>query len=70
MSRIKGRYVGQIIITIDVPRKKTDFPIAEIKENFRQKLTKGLQEELQSQMEDLGTIELDEQYLDVYEVTE
>lgn len=70
MNRIKGRYVGQVIITIDVPHKETDFPVAEIKESLRKNLTKILQEELQLQMDNLGTIEINEQYLDVYEVTE
>ena len=71
MGRIKGRYVGRLIINLDVPyNKNKDLPIAEIKENFRKHFTEALREELQIQLDGEGTVELEEQYLDVYEVTE
>ena len=34
MSRIKGRYVTQVILTIDVERTEGMVPIEDIKENF------------------------------------
>ncbi len=71
MGRIKGRYEGRLIVSIDAPYdREKDFPIAEVKENFRKHFTETLREELQIQLDDEGTVELEEQYLDVYEVTE
>lgn len=71
MNRVKGRYVAQIIIEINSPyREGKDFPIDVVKKNFREGLTAGLKEELQSQIDDIGTVEINEQYLDVYGVTE
>ena len=71
MGRIKGRYVGRLIINLDVPYDKNkDLPIAEIKEHFQKRCTEGLREELQIQLDAMGTVELEEQYLNIYEVTE
>ena len=71
MGRIKGRYEGRLIVNIDTPYDKdTDFPMAKVKENFRKHFTEALLEELQIQLDGEGTVELEEQYLDVYEVTE
>ena len=71
MGRIKGRYEGRLVVSIDVPHDKyKDFPIAEIKEHFQKHCTEGLREELQIQLDAMGTVELEEQYLNIYEVTE
>lgn len=71
MNRLKGRYVAQITIEINAPyREGEDLPIDVVKKNFREGLTAGLKEELQQQIEDMGTVEIAEQYLDVYGVTE
>lgn len=68
--RVKGRYVAQIIIDIDVDAEKTSLPINEIRKNVTEGLTPALQDELQSQLDsDLKgcTVELTQQYADVWE---
>lgn len=71
MGRIKGRYEGRLIVNIDVPHDKyKDFPIAEIKESFRKYFTKMLCDALQEPLKGEGVVELEEQYLNIYEVTE
>lgn len=71
--RIKGRYAAQVIIDIDVDAEKTRLPINEIRKNITEGLTPALQDELQSQLDgDLEgcTVELIQQYADVWEVEE
>lgn len=71
MDRIKGRYVAQIIVDINMPyRKSSDRPVADIKERFRKMLTPMIEAELQDQMGSDGKVIVNEQLLDVYEVTE
>ena len=71
MSRIKGRYVAQVMIDINLPyRESEDRPMADIKERFRKMLTPMIQEELQDQLGSDGNVTVSEQLLDVYEVTE
>lgn len=71
MDRIKGRYEGRLIVSIDVPHDKyKDFPIAEIKESFQKYFTKMLCDALQEPLKGEATVELEEQYLSIYEVTE
>lgn len=71
MDRIKGRYVAQIIVDINMPyRKSSDRPVADIKERFRKMLTPMMEAELQDQMGSDGKVIVNEQLLDVYEVTE
>lgn len=70
MSRLKGRYVAQLIIDINTPyREQDDRPIAEVKERFKTMLTPMLHERIQKSIGD-AAVNLVEQYLDVYEVTE
>lgn len=71
--RIKGKYVAYVIIDIDVDAKKTGLPFGEIHKNITEGLTPALKDELQSQLdgEIRGcTIEVIQQYADVWEVEE
>ena len=71
MGRIKGRYEGRLIVSIDVSHDKyKDFPIAEIKESFQKYFTKMLCDALQEPLKGEGTVELEELHLNIYEVTE
>lgn len=71
MNRIKGRYVAQLIVDIDTPYgDPDDRPIAEVKERFRTMLTPMIREELQNHMGKDAVVNLVEQLVDVYEVTE
>ena len=69
MSRIKGKWVGQVIITVDCERTRGMLPIETIKENAH-----GMKQAIKDTLggydiPDLGgTIEVDEQYCDFYEV--
>ena len=48
MSRVKCRYVAQLIIDIDTPYGEPDYrPIAEVKERFRTMLTPMLHKKIQ-----------------------
>lgn len=71
MSRIKGKYVAQLIIDIDAPYDdQDDRPIAEVKERFRTMLTPLISEDIQKGVGSYATVNLVEQFVDVYEVTE
>ena len=71
MSRIKGRYVAQVTIDINLPYRESEGrPMADIKERFRKMLTPMIREELQDQLGSDGNVTVSEQLLDVYEVTE
>ena len=67
MSRIKGRYVAQVILTVDEERTEDMLPIEVIKENFA-----GITEEIKKDLEngDFTTIEVIEQFSEVDEVEE
>lgn len=65
MSRIKGRYVAQIVLTIDEERKDYMVPLDVIKDNMSllaDNIKKALEEG------EFTTVEVIEQYSDVYEV--
>ncbi len=64
MSRIKGRYVAQIIIDIDVKRTDDMASFEEIKKNFD-----GLTEEIKGELEqgDFSKVEVIQQYADLVE---
>lgn len=71
MRRFKGRYVAQLIINIDAEYEDgTTYPIAEARKRLHEKLTPCTQAFLQMHMGGKGTVELDEQYFDLYEVIE
>ena len=71
MNRIKCRYVAQLSIDIDTPcGEPDDRPIAEVKERFRTMLTPLLHKEIQQKMGEDAAVNLVEQLVDVYEVTE
>ena len=67
MSRIKGRYVAQVILTVDEERTEGMVPIEVIKENFS-----GITEEIKKDLEqgDFTTVEVIEQFSEVNEVEE
>ena len=70
-GRVKGRYVAQIIVDINMLyRKSSDRSMAEVKERFRKMLTPMIEAELQDQMGSDCKVIVNEQLLDVYEVTE
>ena len=65
MSRIKGRYVAQIILTINEERKDYMVPLDVIKDNMSllaDNIKKALEEG------EFTTVKVIEQYSDVYEV--
>ena len=59
MSRIKGRYVAQVILTVDEERTEDMMPIEVIKENFA-----GITEEIKKELEsgDFTAVEVIEQF--------
>ena len=67
MSRIKGRYVAQVILTVDEERTEDMLPIEVIKENFA-----GITEELKKELEsgDFTAVEVIEQFSEVDELEE
>ena len=67
MSRIKGRYVAQVILTVDEERTEGMVPIEVIKENFS-----GITKEIKKDLEqgDFTTVEVIEQFSEVNEVEE
>ena len=67
MSRIKGRYVAQVILTVDEERTEGMVPIEVIKENFA-----GITEEIKKELEsgDFTAVEVIEQFSEVDEVEE
>ena len=68
MSRIKGRYVAQLVIDIDM---QMDGVSADIMiSTYREALKKELPVELQNALEPNGKVELLEQLFDLYEVKE
>ena len=67
MSRIKGRYVAQVILTVDEERTEDMSPIEVIKENFA-----GITEEIKKELDsgDFTSVEVIEQFSEVDEVEE
>lgn len=66
MSRIKGRYVAQLVMEWDQEREKNTVPIEEIKVRAKQ-LPQALKELLLNETE-ASSIEVTEQYCDFWEV--
>ena len=67
MSRIKGRYVAQVILTVDEERTEDMVPIEVIKENFA-----GITEEIKKELDsgDFTAVEVIEQFSEVDETEE
>lgn len=67
MSRIKGRYVAQIILEVDEERIDGMVPFEEIKKNFS-----GITEEIKKVLEqgDFSKVEVIPQYSNICEVEE
>jgi hypothetical protein len=67
MSRIKGRYVAQVILTVDEERTEDMPPIEVIKENFA-----GITAEIKKELEggDFTAVEVIEQFSEMDEVEE
>lgn len=47
MGRIKGKYIAQVIINVDMEYTDTDLPIAKVKERFARMMTPMVQKALQ-----------------------
>ena len=71
MSRIKGRYVAQVVIEVNVPRDKDTFPVEKIREgicggglteHIKQVLSEGIANN------DEFSLTVDQLFADVYEV--
>ena len=67
MSRVKGRYVAQVIIDWDQEREPNMLPIGDIKENAKF-LTQSITESLAEAVQGKTQIEVTEQYCDFWEV--
>lgn len=65
MSRIKGRYVAQIILEVDEERTEDMASFEEIKAEF-DKLTENIKREFEQ--DDFSKVEVIPQYSDIYEV--
>ena len=68
MSRIKGRYVAQVVLEWDVQRTSETFPLEKIRHsicngNMKNAITRALYDGLVD-----CTVTVDQQYADVYEV--
>lgn len=71
MSRIKGRYVAQVIIELNVPRDKDTFPMEKIRDGicgggFTEQIKQVLSEGIANN--DEFSLTVDQQYAEVYEV--
>lgn len=71
MSRIKGRYVAQVVIEVNIPRDKDTFPVEKIRdgicgggftEHIKQTLSEGIANN------DEFSLTVDQLFADVYEV--
>ena len=67
MSRVKGRYVAQVIIDWNQEREKNMLPIESIRENAKF-LTQSITESLTEAVQGKTQIEVTEQYCDFWEV--
>lgn len=65
MSRIKGRYVAQIILEVDEERTENMASFEEIKAEF-DKITENIKREFE--YDDFSKVEVIPQYSDIYEV--
>ena len=68
MSRIKGRYVAQVVFELDTPRESNTLPLEEIRHyicdgDMKIAITEVLADEAYD-----CTVTVDQQYADVYEV--
>ena len=67
MSRVKGRYVAQVIIDWDQEREQNMLPIESIRENAKF-LTQSITESLTEAVQGKTQIEVTEQCCDFWEV--
>ena len=68
MSRIKGRYVAQVVLEFDVPRDDDTYPLEKIRNSIcGGKLTEVIKCALFCNIAEV-TVTVDQQYADVYEV--
>lgn len=68
MKRIKGRYVGQVILEFDVPRDDDTYPLEKIRNSIcGGELTEAIRCALYDGVDDC-VVTVDQQYADVYEV--
>ena len=68
MSRIKGRYVAQVVIEFDVPRDDDTYPLEEVRNSIcGGELTEAIKRVLSGGIAEVTTT-VNQQYADVYEV--
>lgn len=65
MSRIKGRYIAQIILEVDEELTENMAPFEEIKVEF-DKITENIKREFEQ--DDFSKVEVIPQYSNIYEV--
>lgn len=70
MGRLKGKYIAQVIINVDMEYTETDLPIAKVKERFARMMTPMVQEALQKGCGRDASVEVHQRKADIYEVTE
>ena len=73
MSRIKGKYVATVTITLDVDENKSGLlPYEEIEQGWKRGLNDGVKSAIQHEIidDDLGKLEVTQTYCDIYRVEE
>ena len=70
MGRIKGKYIAQVIINVDMEYTETDLPITKVKERFPRMMTPKVQEALQEGCGSDAVVEVNQRKAEIYEVKE
>lgn len=69
MSRIKGRYVAQVVIEFDAPRRSNTFPLEKIRHHLCDgDMKRAITEVLSFVTIDDSIVTVDQLFADVYEV--
>ena len=69
---IKIRYVAQVELDVEFPRLRQTLPIDKINDRMRSNMSGNLRKVIQKYIvpEAIGTVNITEQYIDVYETEE
>lgn len=70
MGRLKGKYIAQVIINVDMEYTDTGLPIAKVKERFARMMTQMVQKALQEGCGSDAVVEVNQRKADIYEVKE
>lgn len=69
--KIKGRYVGLVMIDFDLEEGKNGVvPFAELDGLVKEKLTEIIKADLQDEIGEIGTVSVVQQYADLYRVAD